>query len=400
MIYHTSKKLILFFRILIDNIVKTINQTIKQPNNLTMSSTVSTNELTNLVVVVGGDDQQDTPTTPPPQSTEEKPPKAPTLPAKFLRYKVFSYWLLNKMTEMELLPDFERQGGYDILKLFSTVEDQTALYTTFEDELFGEAKKAMAKEITQHNKPPKKKATKAPKEPKASVKASTKTPKPEVVTVVTTTDNEPDVESTPEVERRTPTPPPTPTSAVIVKPKSVRKQKVVAPPLPLSVVVPEPVVTEEDQPPIKKVTKKNAKPTTATAPTPAVVETDILPPIQQATEADKKKTKKTKTPAPAPPTEEAPATPSEPTTTTTDNTLPQIEQLPQPKLKRGSNRPKTPKTPPPQPQSLTEDIQCKTAIVDGIEIYYDKEHVAYDRNSIIIGSYDPVRNVVVPVDAV
>jgi ribosomal protein L12E/L44/L45/RPP1/RPP2 len=88
--------------------------------------------------------------------TKEPRVKAPVLQAKYLRYKVYSFWLLNQVKNKGCLTTETLNELYNTIELFSTVETQTAFYEQFEKELFKEVKKNMNKEITAQTKPPKK----------------------------------------------------------------------------------------------------------------------------------------------------------------------------------------------------------------------------------------------------
>jgi hypothetical protein len=94
---------------------------------------------------------------------QQKVSKPPALKPKYIRYKVFGYWLLNQLKDKELINTDALTEIYNTIEFYSSVEAQTELYKEFDEEFFNESKKSMNKQIKFHNKPPKKETTKKTK---------------------------------------------------------------------------------------------------------------------------------------------------------------------------------------------------------------------------------------------
>ena len=89
----------------------------------------------------------------PPASTEKKE-KKPKLSAKYSKFMVFGYTLVQSLHANGTLTDEGLENAYTQLKLFDSVDDQTALYETIVSQS-KETGKEMHKFITVRNKPPK-----------------------------------------------------------------------------------------------------------------------------------------------------------------------------------------------------------------------------------------------------
>jgi hypothetical protein len=99
-------------------------------------------------------------------ATKTKAPKAPTLPAKFSRFMSFGYWFLSQM-DTDILSETQRDQMFAKLMMFSSIDEQTAFYTDFLQNVTP-SNKAIRKLVTAHNKPSKVKAPRA-KKTKATV---------------------------------------------------------------------------------------------------------------------------------------------------------------------------------------------------------------------------------------
>ena len=89
----------------------------------------------------------------PPASTEKKE-KKPKLSAKYSKFMEFGYTLVQSLHANGTLTDEGLENAYTQLKLFDSVDDQTALYETIVSQS-KETGKEMRKFITVRNKPPK-----------------------------------------------------------------------------------------------------------------------------------------------------------------------------------------------------------------------------------------------------
>ena len=79
--------------------------------------------------------------------------KKPSLPAKYSKFMSFGFWFLNKMDATvrdQLFPE---------IKLFSSIEEQSAFFQSYLDEASA-SNKIMRKTITAFHKPPKVRAEK------------------------------------------------------------------------------------------------------------------------------------------------------------------------------------------------------------------------------------------------
>jgi len=87
--------------------------------------------------------------------SEEKKPRKPTLSAKYTKFVVFGYSIVNALVAAGLIPDEEiKDLAYAQIKLMDSVEDQTAFYSNFLENLSASGK-AMKKFVNDKKKPPK-----------------------------------------------------------------------------------------------------------------------------------------------------------------------------------------------------------------------------------------------------
>jgi len=86
--------------------------------------------------------------------TEEKKPRKPTLSAKYVKFVVFGYSVINALVAAGLVSDEQVDEAYAQIKLMDSVEDQTAFYTGFVENLSASGK-AMKKFVNDKKKPPK-----------------------------------------------------------------------------------------------------------------------------------------------------------------------------------------------------------------------------------------------------
>ena len=103
--------------------------------------------------------------TSPVQVTEKKARK-PTLSAKYSKFMVFGYNLMQSLRASDIINDEGLESAYAQLKLFDNVDNQTEFY----EQVLSQTKetgKTMRKFITQRNKPPK-----AARKPRAKKEAA------------------------------------------------------------------------------------------------------------------------------------------------------------------------------------------------------------------------------------
>jgi hypothetical protein len=101
----------------------------------------------------------------------EKKPRKPTLAAKYSKVVIANYSIIKMLHSKGLLTDEGVEAAYSEIKLFDSVDDQTAFYESFNTSL-KDTGKTMKKFITQRLKPPK--APRAKKETKPRAKKETK----------------------------------------------------------------------------------------------------------------------------------------------------------------------------------------------------------------------------------
>jgi len=102
---------------------------------------------------------------------KEKKPRKPTLAAKYSKVVIANYSIIQMLKSKGLLTDEAVETAYSEIKLFDSVEDQSAFYESFIDSL-KDTGKTMKKFVTQRLKPPK--APRAKKETKPRAKKETK----------------------------------------------------------------------------------------------------------------------------------------------------------------------------------------------------------------------------------
>jgi hypothetical protein len=118
--------------------------------------------------------------TPKPESeseADEKKPRKPTLSAKYVKFVVFGYSVVNALVAAGLISDEQVDEAYSQIKLMDSVEDQTAFYTGFVENLSASGK-AMKKFVNDKKKPPKAIKEKKPRAKKADSDAEPKEKKP------------------------------------------------------------------------------------------------------------------------------------------------------------------------------------------------------------------------------
>jgi len=103
--------------------------------------------------------------TSPVQVTEKKARK-PTLSAKYSKFMVFGYNLMQSLRASDIINDEGLESAYAQLKLFDSVDNQTEFYEQVLNQT-KETGKTMRKFITQRNKPPK-----AARKPRAKKEAA------------------------------------------------------------------------------------------------------------------------------------------------------------------------------------------------------------------------------------
>ena len=200
--------------------------------------------------------------------------KKPSLPAKYNKFMSFGFWFLNKMDATvrdQLFPE---------LKLFSTIEDQSAFFQTYLDEASA-SNKIMRKTVAAFHKPPKVRAE----------KKSRKSSKP----VAAESD---DLIAKLIADANGSTEPASGDAPVQEKPKKSRKstKKTEEPATTTSdVAAADAPVQEKPKKSTKKSTKKAEEPVTTTEPVAA-----DEPVQEKPKKATKKSTKKTEEPLAAP----------------------------------------------------------------------------------------------------
>lgn len=96
----------------------------------------------------------------------EKKARKPTLSAKYSKFLVSNYSIIQMLQAKGLLSDEAVETAYTEIKLFNSVEDQTAFYESFLESSKATGK-TMKKFVTQRLKPPKAPRAKKERKPKA-----------------------------------------------------------------------------------------------------------------------------------------------------------------------------------------------------------------------------------------
>jgi hypothetical protein len=108
------------------------------------------------------------------EAEAEKKPRKPTLSAKYTKFVVFGYSIVNALVAAGLVSEDQVDAAYAQIKLMDSVEDQTAFYSNFLENLSASGK-AMKKFVNDKKKPPKE--PKAPRKPRAKKADSDAEPK-------------------------------------------------------------------------------------------------------------------------------------------------------------------------------------------------------------------------------
>ena len=116
-----------------------------------------------------------------PETSEEKPvkevkPRKPTLSAKYVKFLVFGYSVVNALVAAGLVSDETVDEAYAQIKLMDSVEDQTAFYARFIENL-SVSGKAMKKFVNDKKKPPKEPKVRKPRAKKADSESDDAAPK-------------------------------------------------------------------------------------------------------------------------------------------------------------------------------------------------------------------------------
>jgi hypothetical protein len=288
--------------------------------------------------------------------------KKPSLPAKYNKFMSFGFWFLNKMDATvrdQLFPE---------LKLFSTIEDQSAFFQSYLDEATA-SNKIMRKTVAAFHKPPKVRAE----------KKSRKSSKP----VAAESD---DLIAKLIADANGSTEPASGDAPVQEKPKKSRKstKKTEEPATTTSdVAAADAPVQEKPKKSTKKSTKKAEEPVTTTEPVAA-----DAPVQEKPKKATKKSTKKAEEPT---------------TTTTTDAPAvapvadAPVQEKPKKATKKSTKKTEEPVAAPTEPVAQDDDsdeIQTRIVTIDGGKQYLiDSEYNLYDINSHEqIGKFDPETN--------
>ena len=287
--------------------------------------------------------------------------KKPSLPAKYNKFMSFGFWFLNKMDATvrdQLFPE---------LKLFSTIEDQSAFFQSYLDEASA-SNKIMRKTVAAFHKPPKVRAE----------KKSRKSSKP----VAAESD---DLIAKLIADANGSTEPASGDAPVQEKPKKSRKstKKTEEPATTTSdVAAADAPVQEKPKKSTKKSTKKAEEPVTTTEPVAA-----DEPVQEKPKKATKKSTKKAE----------------EPTTTTTSSDVAPVvadapvQEKPKKATKKSTKKTEEPVAAPTEPVAQDDDsdeIQTRIVTIDGGKQYLiDSEYNLYDISSHEqIGKFDPETN--------
>jgi hypothetical protein len=101
----------------------------------------------------------------------EKKARKPTLSAKYSKFLVSNYSIIQMLQAKGLLSDEAVETAYTEIKLFNSVEDQSAFYESFLESSKATSK-TMKKFVTQRLKPPKAPRAKKERKPKAEKPAA------------------------------------------------------------------------------------------------------------------------------------------------------------------------------------------------------------------------------------
>jgi hypothetical protein len=101
----------------------------------------------------------------------EKKARKPTLSAKYSKFLVSNYSIIQMLQSKGLLSDEAVETAYTEIKLFNSVEDQSAFYESFLESSKATSK-TMKKFVTQRLKPPKAPRAKKDRKPKAEKPAA------------------------------------------------------------------------------------------------------------------------------------------------------------------------------------------------------------------------------------
>jgi len=111
------------------------------------------------------------------ETEAEKKPRKPTLSAKYTKFVVFGYSMVNALVAASLVSEDQVDVAYAQIKLMDSVEDQTAFYSNFLENLSASGK-AMKKFVNDKKKPPKEPKVRKPRAKKADSDAEPKEKKP------------------------------------------------------------------------------------------------------------------------------------------------------------------------------------------------------------------------------
>ena len=284
--------------------------------------------------------------------------KKPSLPAKYNKFMSFGFWFLNKMDATvrdQLFPE---------LKLFSTIEDQSAFFQTYLDEASA-SNKIMRKTVAAFHKPPKVRAEKKSRKTSKPVAAESD----DLIAKLIANANG----STEPAAATTDAP-------VQEKPKKSRKstKKTEEPVEPVAEAGAEAPVQEKPKKATKKSTKKAEEPV---EPTTVAAATTDAPVQEKPKKATKKSTKKAE----------------EPTTTDLATEAP-VQEKPKKATKKSTKKAEEPVAPP-ATEAVSQDddsdeIQTRIVTIDGGKQYLiDSEYNLYDISSHEqIGKFDPETN--------
>jgi hypothetical protein len=285
--------------------------------------------------------------------------KKPSLPAKYNKFMSFGFWFLNKMDATvrdQLFPE---------LKLFSTIEDQSAFFQTYLDEASA-SNKIMRKTVAAFHKPPKVRAEKKSRKSSKPVAAESDDLIAKLI-----------ADANGSIE------PASGDAPVQEKPKKSRKstKKTEEPATTTSDVAADAPVQEKPKKSTKKSTKKAEEPVTTTEPVAAA----DAPLQEKPKKATKKSTKKAEEPT---------------TTTTSSDVAPTTDapvQKPKKATKKSTKKTEEPVAAPTEPVAQDDDsdeIQTRIVTIDGGKQYLiDSEYNLYDISSHEqIGKFDPEAN--------
>jgi hypothetical protein len=286
--------------------------------------------------------------------------KKPTLPAKYNKFMSFGFWFLNKMdapVRDQLFPE---------LKLFSTIEDQSAFFQSYLDEATA-SNKIMRKTVAAFHKPPKVRAEKKSRKSSKPVAAQSDDLIAKLIADANGSTDAPATDATATVQE---------------KPKKSTKKstKKTEEPATTSDVAPATDAPAQEKP--KKSTKKSTKKAEEPVTTSDVAPVADAPVEEKPKKATKKSTKKAEEPVPT--TTDAPVA---------DAT---VQEKPKKTTKKSSKKVEEPVAPtePVAQDDDSDEIQTRIVTIDGGKQYLiDSEYNLYDINSHEqIGKFDPHTN--------